>query len=52
MSGPAGDVEEPSGEPGHENTPRAPRGEDLAVDRREARRAVEPRDEDGEALSK
>ena len=39
---PAGHIEEPAGEPRHEHAPHAPRREDLAVDGREARGAIEP----------
>ena len=49
---PASHVEESAGEPRHEHAPHAPRREDLAVDGREARGAIEPRDEDGEALAR
>lgn len=44
---PASHVEESAGEPRHEHAPHAPRREDLAVDGREARGAIEPRDKDG-----
>ena len=39
---PAGHIEEPAGEPWYEHAPHAPRREDLAVDGREARGAIEP----------